>query len=194
MNLEELVRRTRSYRRFHEDFDIGMEVLRGLVELARLTASGRNLQPLKFMLCNDRAVNDGIFPELGWAGYLKDWPGPVSGERPSAYILVLGDKHLAESFGQDPGLATQSILLGATSLGLGGCIIGSAKRERLREKLGVPGHLEILHVIALGKPKEVVIIDPLGPDGDVKYWRETNGTHHVPKRALDDLIVPVSVP
>jgi nitroreductase len=194
MNLAELVRRTRSYRRFHEDVEIGTEALKGLVELARLTASGRNLQPLKFMLCNDRTVNERIYPELGWAGYLQEWSGPVPGERPSAYILVLGDKHLAETFGHDPGLATQSILLGATGLGLGGCIIGSIKRDRLREQLGVPAHLEILLVIALGKPKEVVIVDPVGSDGDIKYWRETNGTHHVPKRALTDLIVPVSLP
>lgn len=189
MNMLELVRNTRSYRRFHEDHAIGMDVLKGLVELARLSASARNLQPLKFMLCNDRAKNDLIFPELAWAGYLKDWPGPGSGERPSAYILVLGDKSITDNFGYDHGIATQSILLGATSQGLGGCIIGSAKRERLREKLAVPEHFEILNVIALGKPKEIVRIEPLGPEGDVKYWRDAEGVHHVPKRALEDLIV-----
>ena len=191
MNLEELVRRTRSYRRFHEDHAIGMEVLRGLVDLARLSASGRNLQPLKYLLCNQRAMNERIFPELAWAGYLKDWPGPVPGERPSAYIVVLGDQRIAKDFGSDPGIACQSILLGATSQGLGGCLIGSVKRERLREILGVPAHLEIVLVIALGKPKEVVKIDPLGPEGDVKYWRDAEGVHHVPKRTLEEILVPL---
>ena len=167
MDMLELVRKTRSYRRFHEDFAIGTDVLKGLVEMARLTASARNLQPLKFLLSNEQARNELIFPELGWAGYLPDWPGPMPGERPSAYILVLGDLTLAKTFGHDPGLATQSILLGATSLGLGGCIIGSAKRDRLREKLAIPEHLEVIYVIALGKPKETVRIEPLGPDGDV---------------------------
>lgn len=189
MNMQELVRKTRSYRRFHEDFKIGMEVLEGLVELARLSASARNLQPLKFMLCNQKDKNELIFSELGWAGYLQDWPGPIPGERPSAYIIVLGDLTLTKTFGYDHGIATQSILLGATSLGLGGCIIGSAKRDRLREKLAIPDHFEILNVIALGKPKETVRIEPLGPDGDIKYWRGADGTHHVPKRSLDELIV-----
>lgn len=189
MDMKELVLKTRSYRRFHEDHDIGMDVLRGLVELARLTASARNLQPLKFMVVNDRAVNAEIFPELGWAGYLKEWPGPVAGERPSAYIITLGDTSIAEEFGYDQGLATQSILLGATSLGLGGCIIGSAKKDRLCEKLRIPARYRILNVIALGKPKEIVRVEPMGPEGDVKYWRDAEGVHHVPKRALEELIV-----
>lgn len=189
MDMLERVRKTRSYRRFHEDYAVSMAELEGLVELARLSASGRNLQPLKYMLSNEPRLNDLIFPELGWAGYLKDWPGPVAGERPSAYIIMLGDRRLTTEFGRDPGIATQSILLGATDLGLGGCIIGSAKRDSLRQKLGVPEHLEILDVIALGKPKEVVKIEPLGPDGDIKYWRDAEGVHHVPKRALADLLV-----
>ena len=189
MTLEDLVRRTRSYRRFYEEVDISLETLRGLVELARLSASGRNLQPLKYLLCNDRKVNAEIFPELAWAGYLKDWEGPVPGERPSAYIVVLGDTSLADTFGEDPGIAMQSMLLGATALGLGGCIIGSVKRDALRAKLAIPERYRILQVIALGRPREIVRIEPMGSEGDVKYWRDAEGVHHVPKRALEELIV-----
>lgn len=191
MNMEDLVRKTRSYRRFHEEVGIGADVLEGLVDLARLSASGRNLQPLKYMLCNQREMNARIFPELAWAGYLKEWPGPEAGERPSAYIIVLGDQRLTKDFGSDPGIACQSILLGATSQGLGGCLIGSLKRDRLREILALPEHLEILLVIALGKPKETVRIDPLGPDGDIKYWRDAEGIHHVPKRGMEEILVPL---
>jgi len=191
MNMKDLVRQTRSYRRFHEDHEIGMEVLTGLIELARTSASGRNLQPLKFMPCCDREWNARIFPELTWAGYLKEWPGPDAGERPSAYILVLGDTTLTREFGCDHGIACQSILLGATSQGLGGCMIGSIKRDRLKQILAIPDHLEILLVVALGKPKEEVRIVPVGPDGDIKYWRDAAGVHHVPKRSLEELIVPL---
>jgi hypothetical protein len=72
---------------------------------------------------------------------------------------------------------------------LGGCIIGSVQRERLREALEIPSRYEILLVIALGKPKETVIIEAVGADGDIKYWRDEEGRHHVPKRALDEIIV-----
>lgn len=187
--LADLILKNRSYRRFYEDAPVSLETLRELVDLARLSASARNGQPLKYVLCCDRATNAAIFPTLAWAGYLADWPGPPAGERPSAYIIVLGDKTLSQSFGVDHGIAMQSILLGAVEKGLGGCMIGSIQRERLRQILAIPAHFEILNVVALGKPKETVVIDPVGPDGDIKYWRDKDQVHHVPKRALKDIIV-----
>jgi nitroreductase len=189
MALRDLVVNNRSYRRFYEDVAIGCEVLKELVDLARLSASGANLQPLKYMLSCDADTNALVFPHLGWAGYLKDWPGPAEGERPSAYIIILGDTEIRKSVGCDHGIGAQSILLGATERGLGGCMIASVQKERLREALEIPSRYEILLVIALGKPKETVIIEPLGPDGDIKYWRDDEGRHHVPKRALDDIII-----
>ncbi|MCX7671119.1 MAG: nitroreductase family protein [Anaerolineae bacterium] len=185
----DLVLKNRSYRRFYEDVAISMETLRELVNLARLTPSARNMQPLKYVLCCDRETNAAIFSTLAWAGYLTDWPGPVEGERPSAYIVVLGDKALSQSFGVDPGIAMQTILLGATERGLGGCMLGSIQREKLRQILNIPEQYEILNVVALGKPKETVVIDPVGPDGNIKYWRDQNQVHHVPKRSLDELII-----
>lgn len=187
--LKDLVLKTRSYRRFYEDAPISLETLRELVDLARLTASARNMQPLKYVLCRDRQMNAAVFSTLAWAGYLTDWPGPVEGERPSGYIVVLGDTALSQSFGVDHGIAMQSILLGATEKGLGGCIIGSVQRERLRAILGISAQYEILNVVALGKPKETIVIDPVGPDGSIKYWRDKTAVHHVPKRALEDIIV-----
>ncbi len=189
MTIKDLVRKNRSYRRFYENESISLETLRELVDLARLSASGSNMQPLKYVLSCEPEKNALIFPTLSWAGYLKDWPGPVEGERPSAYIIILGDKRIRQSFGVDPGIAAQSILLGATEKELGGCIIASIKKEELAEALAIPADYEILLVLALGKPKEKVVIDPVGPDGDIKYWREADGTHHVPKRSLEEIIV-----
>jgi nitroreductase len=166
-----------------------METLRSLVDLARLSGSAANRQPLKYILSNEKEKNDTIFPKLAWAAYLKDWDGPEKGERPSAYIIVLGDKEISDAFGCDHGIATQNILLGATHMGLGGCIIGSVDRKRLRKELQIPDRYEILHVITLGKPKEQVVIETVGPDGNIKYWRDESGVHHVPKRTLDEIIL-----
>jgi nitroreductase len=186
--LKDMVRQNRSYRRFEQQVPVGLDTLRSLVDLARLSASGANLQPLKYILVTDRDACAEIFPQLGWAAYLKDWPGPAEGERPAAYILILGDREIRKEFGVDPGIAAQSIMLGAAELGLGGCMIASINRQALRASLSIPEHLEILLCLALGKPQETVVIDPVGSDGDIRYYRDADGIHHVPKRSLDDLI------
>ena len=187
--LRDLIIKNRSYRRFYQDVTFERATLRELVDLARLSASGSNLQALKFRLSCDADENAKIFACLGWAGYLKDWPGPAEGERPSAYIVILGDKEISQSFGVNPGIAAQSILLGATEKGLGGCIIGSVDKPKLTQALEIPDRYEILLVLALGKPKETVVLETVGPDGDIKYWRDSQGVHHVPKRPLDEIIL-----
>lgn len=188
MNFAELVHKNRSRRRFDESFRVDYRILEELVNLARLSASGANKQPLKFLLFNSKEDCERIFPSAVWAGYLKEWPGPEPGERPSAYIIILGDTSVSDSFGVDHGIAAQSIMLGATNEGLGGCIIASIRREELRKELGIPGRYEILLILALGKPVENVVVEDI-KNGDVKYWRDSENTHHVPKRPLSELIL-----
>jgi len=189
--IEEIIQRNRSYRRFDEKTTIDLDTLKGFVNLARLSASGANRQPLKYIISNDTQRNSLIFPCLAWAGYLTDWPGPAEGERPSAYIVILGDRELGANFGIDHGIAAQSILLGAVSRGYGGCIIATVKKERLKEALHIPDRYEILLVLALGKPVETVKIEEVGADGSIKYWRDSENVHHIPKRALKDIILDV---
>lgn len=187
--LHDMVMSNRSCRRFHHDVAIDRDTLVALVDLARLSASGANRQPLKYILSSDAETNARIFPTLAWAGYLADWGGPPEGERPSAYIVVLGDTEIAPTFGIDHGIAAQSIMLGAAERGYGGCMIASIRKEALRAALEIPDRYEVLLVLALGKPKEQVQIDPVGPDGSIRYWRDAAQVHHVPKRALDEIIL-----
>lgn len=188
MNLRQLVEKTRTYRRFDEKHEITRETLVSLVELARLSASGANRQPLKFILVTDPAKRADVYSCLAWAGYLTTWEGPDPGERPTGYIVILGDKEISDSFGVDHGIAAQSIMLGATEAGLGGCIIASVKKEKLRALLNIPAEMEVLLVLALGKPVEKVVIETLA-NNNVKYWRDEERVHHVPKRALDEIIL-----
>ena len=60
MDLKNLVKNNRSYRRFDEKFTITRETLVELIGLARFAASGRNAQPLKYFLSNDRDLNEQI--------------------------------------------------------------------------------------------------------------------------------------
>ena len=191
MIVYDLVKKNRSYRRFDENSPVGPEVLEELVDLARLSASAANLQPLKYILSCEPKKNRLIFSHLGWAAYLKDWPEPAEGQRPSAYIVILGDTSVSKTFGCDHGIAAQSILLGAVERGLGGCMIASIQRSRMRDALNIPARFEILLVVAIGRPMEEVVIEDLEPGGSVEYWRDDRGTHHVPKRRLGDIILPL---
>jgi nitroreductase len=187
--VRDLVMKSRSYRRFYQDAAVDLETLKDLVDLARQAPSARNAQPLKYILSNEIEKNGVIFKHLAWAGYLKNWSGPVEGERPAAYIVILGDTEISPTFGCDHGIAAQTILLGATEKGLGGCIIGSVQRPGLQDALKIPAKYEILLVLALGKPKETVVLEAVDGSGDIKYYRDENQTHHVPKRALEDIIL-----
>jgi nitroreductase len=187
--LKDLIRRTRSYRRFIESEPLTLKDLRELVDLARLSASSANIQPLRFIISVDAKVNKHIFPTLAWAGYLTDWEGPEEGERPSAYVIILGDKRLKQSFGCDHGIAAQSMVLGATEKGFGSCIIGSVQHRDLKTALSIDDNFEILLVIAMGKPAETVQLETSCNAEDIEYWRDENNVHHVPKRPLIDLII-----
>ena len=185
----DLVKANRSCRRFHEDQTVDLKTLEELVDLARLSASGANLQPLKYILACEPRINAEIFSCLGWAAYLKEWPGPEPGERPAAYIVILGDTAISKEFGVDHGIAGQSLLLGAREKGLAGCMLGTINRKDLRSILNIESHLKILLVLAIGKPKEEVVIETVGPDGNIRYWRDAEAVHHVPKRSLREIII-----
>jgi nitroreductase len=187
--LAELVRLTRTHRRFREEVPVSRDDLLALVDLARLAATATNLQPLKYILSWEPERNALIFPHLVWARRLKGWAGPAPGQRPAAYIIVLGDTTIAQSFGVDHGIASQNIMLGATARGLMGCMIASVAREPLRAAMQIPERYEILLVLAFGAPGETVVIDPMPPDGNTAYWRDAGDFHHVPKRALEEIVI-----
>ncbi len=185
----ELVLKSRSFRRFDQSVRMGKETLIDLVNLARLAPSPSNLQGLKFCLFADEADCEQVFSCVKFAGYLKDWSGPKEGEKPSGYMIILGDKTIKPTFEIDAGIAAQTMLLGAAEKGFGGCMMKSFDQEKLREFLGIGENLEIVLVIALGKPAETVVIEDYDPAAGIEYYRDEQGIHHVPKRGLDELII-----
>lgn len=146
------------------------------------------MQSLKHLLSCVHEKNNLIFPCLSWAGCLKDWPWPSEGERPSAYIVILHDTEIYAIAGIDYSIAAQSIMLGATELRLGGCMIESVDRKRLRKALGLSKRYEILFVLALGRPKEKAFLKN-AEGNDIRYWLDSRGGHHVPKRSLKEIVI-----
>lgn len=186
--LRELMMRNRSYRRFDEKCRVSDTDLREIIELCRYTASGRNLQPMKYRYVNSEEECDKIFPHLKWAGYLTDWDGPEEGERPSAYIVQCLDTALTRHPLCDDGIQLEAVTLGAVSKGLGCCIIKSFNKKEIEDILGLPETLEAIYVIAIGKAVEEVVIEDIVGE-DIKYWRDKDKIHHVPKRRLEEILV-----
>jgi len=187
--IRDLILKNRTYRRFYQDEEISMETLRELVDLARISSSGMNMQPLKYVLVNGKEKKQRMFPLLKFAGYLKDWPGPQEGEKPAAYIVMLHDKSLSSNVFWDHGIAATNILLGAVEKGYGGVMVAAINKKELAKELHLDEKYEIIMVLALGKPREKVVLYDIEPSEDIKYWRDENQVHHVPKRKLKEIIV-----
>lgn len=184
--LKDLVIKNRSTRRYHQEIPVDRETLLELIELARFSPSGGNRQLLKYYLACETAKNEIIYSHISLGG------DPPKGERPAAYIIIMNDTQLG-TYGPtevDHGIAAQSILLGATEKGLGGCMVGMINRKELRKALNIPERYEILLVLTIGKPKESYVFEPVDPaTGNVRGWWDEQGVRHVPKRSLEDLII-----
>lgn len=185
MNIKDLLLASRSYRRFEQTPLLSEKDLHDLIDSARLSPSSRNDQSLRFILVNSKEFCNKLFPLTAWAGYLSDWSGPEKSERPTSYIIVLGDTSI---YGVDVGIAAQSILLTAVEKGFGGCILGSIDRSKIKEVFSIDDEYKIALLIAIGKPAEKVIVEDI-INNNTQYYRDNNSVHHVPKRSVGDLIL-----
>jgi len=189
VEFKEIVVKNRSYRRFVQSHSLTQEMLLELVDLARSTPSAGNRQLLRYVISCASEINSKVFDTLGWAASLPDWPGPEEGERPTGYIVIVAESSSWDWTRVDLGIAAQTILLGAAAKGLGGCMLGNVRKEQLKRVLGLAEDLEILLVIALGKPVEEVVLEEVGKEESITYYRTDDRVHHVPKRKLADLVI-----
>ena len=188
MDVEEAIRKRRSIRRF-EDKSIPQEVLRDLVDGGRRAPSAANLQPLEYIAISDPDLLKRIFPLLKWAGYIAPEGNPPPGKRPAAYIVVLANTEIRPAgYEEDIGAAIENIILGALRRGIGACWLGSIDRDGLRGLLNVPQEMRIDSVIALGYPAEAPVAEDIPKDGSIKYYKDSSGRLHVPKRRLEDIL------
>ena len=186
-----LVKTSRTYRRFYEGSPVGKADLDRIVDCARFAPTGNNTQLLRFHEVVGKEDCVKVFSHLGWAALYKDWDGPKEGERPTAYILILvpSDGLTNRTRCYDVGIAAQTIRLAAQAQGLGGCIMQNFDKDLIKEVGLQDSGCAISLVLALGYAKENVQLEDVDEEHDWKYWRDENETHHVPKRALKDLLI-----
>lgn len=189
--IKELAKKNRSYRRFHEDKKLTREELVDMIDCVRYTACGGNKQTLRFLPVCDDKDNEKLFKRLHWAGYLPEWDGPSEGERPTGYIIILSEKTSANATNWDEGIAAQTILLSAVEKGYGGCILANIDRADIVLDFLIGDDYAVKLVIALGAPKEEVVIEDISQGDDIRYYRDSNHVHHVPKLTTKELIYGV---
>ena len=185
---EDLVRSNRSFRRFDENRRVGMGRLENYVDIARLSQSAMNRQPLRYILIDDRDLCEKVFPHMNWAGYLRDWQGPAPGERPAAYIAVCCESDAKQFAEVDAGISMQNITLAACSEGVGCCVIGSVRKKAVSQLLHIGGEYELMYLIAFGFPVEDVSLVEM-KNNEYEYYRDENSRHFVPKRSLDEVVI-----
>ena len=190
MTFRELVKQSRSRRTFSAEARLTRQTLVELCDVARYTPAAMNLQPLKYRLVSDADEVARMTGITRWAAALTK-KMPLEGRGPSGYIVICHDTTISERkpiFMIDVGIAAQTIMLGACERGFGGCIIGSAKAEDVAHLLQLPETAIPVLILGLGVPDEKVVLTE-AKDGAVKYYRDENNTHFVPKRPLKELIL-----
>lgn len=190
--LKDLVLKNRSYRGYHEERIVSRDELLELVDDARLTASGGNKQPLKYYISNQKAEVEAILATTKWAAALPELHLPKPGTHPTAFVIILQDTSIQPNLQTaqiDVGIAAQTITLAATEKGLGGLMIRNFGLKPLTELLALPENLVPILVIALGAPAEEIQLVPIPESGDINYYRDEKGTHYVPKRALEEIVL-----
>lgn len=191
-DFQQLAESARTYRRYTSE-PVSAATLRELVGAARFAATGNNTQLLRFRVVGgeDAEACAAVFSRLHWAGALKDWDGPVEGELPGGYIVVCVPEKLAANPIRliDVGIAAQTLNLAAAARGLG-CCMHKSYDACLGDELGLTeaGYAASI-VLAFGPRGEKVEVEPATTEHGLVYWREADGSHHVPKLTVDDLLI-----
>jgi len=184
MKVSEAILARRSVRQYR-DKRVPHDQLEELVNYARLAPSGMNKQPLEFVIVDDPKLERKFFDYTSWAGSVE-WSPSVE-ERPRAYIAILINENITPATDKrDSGLAAGNICLGAVEMGLGSCLLGALEREDIKELLDIPDDRSISVVVSLGYPDQEIVLEDNQQDHE--YWREENGTFHVPKKPIDDIM------
>lgn len=149
-----LIENRRSIRKYL-DRPIPDDTIEKLVEAALRAPSSRSINPWEFIVVTDRKslVKLSAAKEHG-SSFLRNAP---------LGIVVCGDKGKSDVWVEDVSIASIFIQLTAQSFGLGSCWIQIRKRMHDKEKtadrfvaetLGLPEHLTVESMIAIGYPAE----------------------------------------
>ncbi len=152
--LLELLRKRRSIRKY-QDKPVAAETVEQLIEVMLRSPSSRSLNPWEFVVVRDQALLQQLSrAKQHGASFLKGAP---------LAIVVAADPSRCDVWIEDCAIATLLVHLAATDLGLGSCWVqvrerqhegGGSAEEFVTDLLGLPPHLNVLAMVAIGYPAE----------------------------------------
>lgn len=191
--LKDYIKENRTVRGFDQSAKVSTEELMDMIDCARLSSSGMNLQPLKYFIANRDSAAAILQKATKMGGRLPERHLPDAGKEPESYIVILQDPDISTSdtfTNIDLGIAAQSITLAAVEKGYRCCMLGGGYNpEELRDELGIPDKYILKLVIAVGKSAEEIHLVEVEEGGDTGYYRDDDDVHYVPKRKLQDIII-----
>ena len=186
-SLDTLLRKNRSHRAFDSSYTVAKRQLEAIVSVNDKLPSGRNAQTLRFRLLDAPGGGEDFCRFLHLGGYLPELHLPVPGIEPKAFIIVCSTEAESPIVNIDLGISLQSMALKAVEIGLNALIVKAFNRQEIKEALGLP--LDPLAVLAIGKGTERIVLDEVHTGSDLRYYRDADGTHHVPKIAVSELLI-----
>ncbi|QDF29360.1 nitroreductase family protein [Halarcobacter anaerophilus] len=183
---KDLVKNTRTTRRFKKNISIFNKDLEEIIDTARVVSSAMNKQPLKYIIVTKKKLVEKLSSSSKWASHLENWTQSKD-EQPSAYIIVLNDSSIDGYSMLDCGIALNTIMLGLKLKGFASCPLGSIDKELCKNLFSLSKNLEPILGIAVGIENETVKLVDLKKD--TNYYRDENDTHCVPKRVLKDILI-----
>lgn len=187
MNVYETIISRRTIRKFKQE-EIDPEMLRKLVNAGRLAPSAANLQPLEYLIIDDKNLKERIFPSLSWAGYIRPEGDPAESERPVAYIIIIADRKISPNPEIDIGASAENISLAAGEGNIGCCWIGAFKKKKVNKIIDLADSHSVELILALGYSMEKPVSEDIKKSSSIKYYKDDSGTMHIPKRRLEDIL------
>lgn len=192
MAVYEIALERRTIRKYKQHISISREKLLKFVEAAKNAPSAANLQPIRYIVVDNKDDVEAVFENVRWAAYINPKGNPKEGEKPVSYIIMLLDKNSRKTSYEyvDLGLAAQTICLVAWEEGIGTCLLGAINRKNVREKFLIPEQYEIGLIVALGYIAENPVQEEL--KNSCEYYQDENNELHVPKRTTEEVVLNIN--
>lgn len=151
MDFYEVIKTRRSVRSYSSK-PISDEVLKKVLNAARIAPSGNNRQPWKFIIIKDTERKKKIAELCDEQYFIAEAP----------VVIVACGKNIHYNRGRwmgdysmivDVSIAVDHLTLAARAEGLGTCWIGSFDNEKIKKFLKIPDDVNIVAITPLGYPE-----------------------------------------